>query len=184
MPRTGNAVVDAQLSARQSQAPGEAVNRLYPLAPQVNDHARRTLLYGLVPAGEAQRKATQTAVDYSVARAPGAPRDDFVAHLSPYLRREGLTRTLPDAGSTFDVTWLDAGVRLDAASEAPGGSGELLRAQFTAFVQQLALEFQIDSVRATPLRRLLDEVPLQRRRVPAPLAGVDPFERSDQRLRL
>jgi hypothetical protein len=181
LPRTGNAAVDAQLAARQASSPGEAVNRLYPLAPEINDHARRTLLYGLVPAGEAQRKAGSAAVDYASARAPGEARDNFIAHLSPYLRSAGVTRTLPDAGSWFDSSWVDGqgDLTLDAATDVGNGSNALQRAQFTAFIRQLALEFQIDSARAEPLRRLLDEVPLRRRRSPAPPPGFDPFERID-----
>jgi hypothetical protein len=181
LPHTGNALVDAQLASRQAARAGEAVNRLYPLAPEINDHARRTLLYGLVPAGEAQRKASAKAVDYDAARAPGEARDGFVAHLSPYLRSAGVTRTLPDAGGWFDASWVDGqgDVMLDAATDAGSGSNALQRAQFTAFVRQLALEFQIDSARAAPLRRLLDEVPLRRRRSPVPPPGHDPFERID-----
>jgi hypothetical protein len=177
-PRTGNPLLDAQLAARAATLPGEAVNRLYPLAPDINDHARRTLLYGLVPAGEAQRKATAMAVDYAAARAPGAARDEFIAHLSPYLRRFGVSRALPNPGAVFDGSWLQDTVVLDAAAE-DGGSNALLRAQFSAFIRQLALEFQIDSERAEPLRQLLDEVPLWRRRA-APLpAGIEPYERID-----
>jgi len=177
-PRTGNPLLDAQLAARAAAVPGEAVNRLYPLAPDINEHARRTLLYGLVPAGEAQRKATAMAVDYAAVRAPGAARDEFIAHLSPYLRRVGVSRALPNPGAVFDASWLQDAVVLDAASE-DGGSSELLRAQFSAFIRQLALEFQIDGERAAPLRRLLDEVPLWRRRSPPPPAGHEPYERID-----
>ena len=176
LPRTGNPVVDAQLAARAVAVPAEAVNRLYPLAPDINDHARRTLLYGLVPAGEAQRKATAMAVDYSPARSPGPPRDEFVAHLSPYLRRVGVSRALPEPGTLFDAGWLQDALRLDAASE-DSANASLQRAQFTAFVRQLALEFQIDSGRAAPLRALLDEVPLWRRRSPAPPPGQALHER-------
>lgn len=181
LPRTGNAVVDAQLAARQASSPGEAINRLYPLAPEVNDHAKRTLLYGLVPAGEAQRKAATTAVDYSTARAPGETRDNFVAHLSPYLRSAGITRTLPNPSTWFDNSWIDGegDVMLDAATDVGNASNALQRAQFTAFIRQLALEFQIDSARAAPLRLLLDEVPLRRRRSPVPPPGQDLFERID-----
>ncbi|WP_418320177.1 hypothetical protein [Piscinibacter sakaiensis] len=181
LPRTGNAVVDAQLAARQSSSPGEVINRLYPLAPDVNDHARRTLLYGLVPAGEAQRKAATTAVDYSGARAPGEARDNFVAHLSPYLRSAGITRTLPNPNSLFDSSWIDGDgdVMLDAATDVGNGGNDLQRAQFTAFIRQLALEFEIDSARAEPLRRLLDEVPLHRRRSPVPPPRQPLFERID-----
>ena len=176
MLRTGNPVIDAQLAARAAAVPGEVVNRLYPLAPDINDHARRTLLYGLVPAGEAQRKATAMAVDYTPARSPGPPRDEFIAHLSPYLRRFGVSRALPNPGTLFDASWLQESVVLDAASE-DGGNASLLRAQFSAFVRQLALEFQIDSERAAPLRALLDEVPLWRRRSPAPPPGAPLYER-------
>ena len=179
LPRTGNAQVDAQLAARLSQSPAEATNRLYPLSPEVNEHARRTLLYGLVPAGEAQRKATARAVDYTVARAPGEARQQFVEHLSPYLRRFGVARALPNPGGWFDASWLSGAIVLDAATEAPTGNTELQRAQFVAFIQQMALEFQIDGERAAPLRQLLDEVPLRRRRTPVPAAGMDPFERID-----
>jgi hypothetical protein len=174
LPRSGNPVVDAELAARLHAAPGEVVNRLYPLPPEVNDHARRTLLYGLVPAGEAQRKATAAAVDYAPARAPGAAREAFVAHLSPYLRRVGAARALPDPGTLFDASWLAEPLLLDAASE---GGGALQRAQFTAFIRQLALEFQIGSERAAPLRALLDEVPLWRRHAGTVPLGTSPFAR-------
>lgn len=174
LPKTGHALLDARLAQQHAAAAGEAVNKLYPLPPEVNAHAQRTLLYGLVPCGDAQRKADAVAVDYSPARAPGRARDDFIAHLSPYLRREA-ERTLPDAGGLFDASWLDAtqAAQPADAEAAPGAAG--LRAQFTAFVRQLALEFEIESARAAPLRALLDEVPLRRRRVPLPL-GQDPFE--------
>lgn len=177
-PRTGNPAVDAQLAARLATAPAEVVNPLYPLPPAVNEQAGRTLLYGLVPAGDLQRQAAPTAVDYSAARAPGAARDEFVAHLSPYLRRSSGTRTLPDAGGRFDASWLDQPLQLPADAPDADGSTELLRAQFVAFVRQMALEFEIGSAQAAPLRALLDEVPLHRRRASLP-PGVDPWVRVD-----
>jgi hypothetical protein len=177
-PRTGNATLDMRLAAAAAAAPGEQVNRLYPLAPDINDHAKRTLLYGLVPAGEAQRKAGSAAVDYAPVRSPGTVRNDFIAHLSPYLRRTSL-RELPSPGAVFDRTWLDAPLQVDAALPDAGGNLALQRAQFVAFIRQLALEFQIDSARAARLRTLLDQIPLQRRRTPPPPPGVDPFERID-----
>lgn len=177
-PRTGNATLDARLAAATAAAPGEAVNKLYPLAPEINAHAQRTLLYGLVPAGEAQRKSANAAVDYAPARAPGPVRNDFIDHLSPYLRRTSL-RELPSPGAVFDRTWLDAPLQVDAALPDAGGNVALQRAQFVAFIRQLALEFQIDSERAARLRSLLDQIPLQRRRAPPPPAGMDPFEPID-----
>ena len=90
-----------------------------------------------------------------------------------------MARTLPSAGNWFDASWLRGKAVLDAATEAPVGNLELQRAQFVAFIEQLTLEFQIESPRAAPLRSLLDEVPLRRRRAPVPPPGFDPFERID-----
>jgi len=158
--RTGNAVVDAALAARAPQAAAEATQPLYPLAPEVCDHAQRTLLFGLVPCSEAQRLQRGAAVDYSAVHAPGADRDDFIAHLSPYLRRTGSARALPAVGSNFDASWL---AEEDAmAADAPDpGTDALLRAQFTAFIRQLALEFGLGGeTDGEALVPLLDELRL------------------------
>lgn len=175
-PRSGNAALDALLAARAGTVPGEAVNKLYPLPPAVNDAAKRTLLWGLLPAGDAQRRSTEAAVDFGAARAPGTVRNDFIAHLSPYLRRTSSARELP--GGSFDASWLDAPLQLPADAPEVGSSVELQRAQFAAFVRQMALEFDIGGAQAATLRALLDEIPLQRLRVPPP-PGFDRFQRID-----
>jgi len=175
--RSGNATLDTLLAARAANRPAEAVHRLYPLPPALNDAARRTLLWGLVPTGDAPRPATAPAVDYAAARAPGTVRNDFIAHLSPYLRRAGSVRELPPG--RFDAAWLDAPLQLPADAPEVAGGSELQRAQFAAFVRQLALEFDIAAPRAAALRALLDEVPLLRLRVPAVPPGFDPYRRVD-----
>lgn len=175
--RSGNATLDALLAARAAGRPAEATHRLYPLPPSLNDAARRTLLWGLLPAGDAPRQPAAPAVDYAAARAPGPVRDDFIAHLSPYLRRTGSVRELPPG--RFDSSWLDAPLQLPADAPDVSGNAELQRAQFAACVRQLALEFDIGGPRGAALRALLDEVPLQRRRVPAAPPGVDPYQRID-----
>lgn len=167
LPRSGNARVDARLAALQGgQRAGEAANRLYRVDPQLEAHAGRSLLYGLVPTSEALRRPA-AAVDYAPLRAAGAARDEFAAHLSPYLRQRAGARSLPGAGASFDASWLDSRSALDAAADdAQAASAELRRAQFSAFVRQMALEFDIGSSEAAApaaaLRSLLDEMPLQR----------------------
>lgn len=159
--RTGNPVIDAALEAQGSAWPAEAGQRLYPLPPDVCTHARRTLLYGLVPASEAQRTRSASVVDYSAMRAPGPARDDFVAHLSPYLRPAAGARTLPAGGTSFDSTWLADEQALEA--DAPEPSSEALRrAQFTAFIRQLALEFDVGAGAGQSLEPLLDELQIVR----------------------
>lgn len=158
--RTGNAVVDAALAARAPQTAAEATQQLYALAPEVCDHAQRTLLFGLVPASEAQRMQRGAAVDYSAVHAPGPDRDDFIAHLSPYLRRTGSARDLPAAGSKFEASWLADEDALAADAPDPG-TDVLLRAQFTVFIRQLALEFGLGAeTDGEVLVPLLDELQL------------------------
>lgn len=160
--RTGNAVVDAALAARAPQAAAETTQQLYALAPEVCDHAQRTLLFGLVPCSEAQRLQRGAAVDYSAVHAPGADRDDFMAHLSPYLRRTAGARALPGAGGQFDASWLAEEDALAAEALDPNpGTDQLLRAQFTAFIRQLALEFGLGGeADGEALVPLLDELQL------------------------
>lgn len=157
-PRSGSAAVDARLAALRSVLPAEAVNPLHALLPEVNAHARRSLLWGVVPTGDARRVVQPAAVDYASARVPGADRDAFLAHLSPYLSRRTL-RALPGAGGSFDAGWLDGEALFDAdADDLPDGSADAdLRAQFTAFVRQLALEFDLNG-RGAALLPLFDEI--------------------------
>lgn len=171
-PRTGNAAVDADLAARLPLAPAEAENKLYPLPPEVCAQAGRTLMYGLLPTGEAQRTSRAQAVDYAAVRAPGAARDEFIAHLSPYLRRTAGVRRLPEAKGRFDASWLDADVDPQVDADEPDSTQlQRQRAQFTACVRQLALEFDLAGERAAPLRALLDEIPLCFIRSAAPGVG-------------
>lgn len=158
LPRTGNAAVDLALAARQVAQAAEAVQRLYPLPPDVAEHARRTLLYGLVPTSEARHTVRAAAVDYTAVHAPGADRDDYLAHLSPYLRRTGSARVLPDARGTFHEGWLQDEKVLDPDQDVSDPS--LLHAQFTAFVRQLALEFDVGGSRGEALLVLLNEIPI------------------------
>jgi hypothetical protein len=171
--RTGNALVDAELRARARPAPAEATHKLYPLPPEVAEHSGRTLLYGLLPTGDAQPRRAAQAVDYAAVRAPGGARDEFVAHLSPYLRRTSGVRLLPERQGRFDASWLDAEAEPLVDADEPDSTQVLRqRAQFTAFIRQLALEFDIAGERGAPLRSLLDELPLAHRRHGAPgLAG-------------
>jgi hypothetical protein len=168
LPRSGNATLDAMLAERARQRPAEAVHRLYPLPPALNDQARRTLLWGLVPASDSQRGPASPAVDYGAAYVEGAARTAFLEHLSPYLRRTASTRDLP--AGRFGSDWVDATLQLPADAPDVAGAADLQRAQFTAFVRQLALEFDIAGPAAAPLRSLLDEVPLEQRRPVLPAA--------------
>jgi hypothetical protein len=99
------------------------------------------------------------AVDYAPVRASGAARDDYIAHLSPYLRRTAGARSLPAARQSFHAGWLAEEDQLDAQQEEVAGDA-LLRAQFTAFVRQLALEFDLGGSAGEPMARLLDEIPV------------------------
>ena len=51
-PRTGNPGVDARLAALRAVQPAETINPLHALMPEVSVHARRSLLYGVVPTSE------------------------------------------------------------------------------------------------------------------------------------
>lgn len=174
--RTGSAVVDARLAALRGVLPAEAVNPLHALLPEVNAHARRSLLWGVVPTGDARRMVEPTAVDYRPARVPGPDRDAFVDHLSPWLSRTTL-RAVPGAGGTFDTSWLNGSDPLDAGvDDLPPEAGDaLLREQFVAFVRQLASEFDLNG-RGAALLPLFDEIAigwqrsdgLRKRRVTAP----------------
>lgn len=157
-PRTGSAVVDARLAALRGVLPAEAVNPLHALLPEVNAHARRSLLWGVVPTGDARRMVEPTAVDYRTARVAGPDRDAFVDHLSPWLSRPTL-RPMPGAGSRFDASWLNGSDPLDAGvDDLPPGAGDaLLREQFVAFVRQLASEFDLNG-RGAALLPLFDQI--------------------------
>jgi len=157
-PRTGSTVVDARLAALRGVLPAEAVNPLHALLPEVNAHARRSLLWGVVPTGDARRMVEPAAVDYRPARVPGADRDAFLGHLSPYLSRRTL-RPLPGARGVFDASWLAGTDPLDAdTDDLPDGAADALRReQFVAFIRQLAFEFDLNG-RGAALLPLFDEV--------------------------
>jgi len=178
LPRTGNAAIDAALAGRLLPASSETLQKLYPLTPDVCAHARRTLLFGLVPASEAQRTQRGAAVDYSDLHAAGPARDDFIDHLSPYLRRTGSARALPAPRGQFDASWLNDDDAFEANAPDPG-TDNLLRAQFTAFVRQLALEFELGSPRAAPLVQLLDELTVVEAAVPGVIVTRREFGAAD-----
>lgn len=158
-PRTGSAVVDARLAALRVMHPAEAVNPLHALMPEVNAHARRTLLWGIVPTGDVKRVALPAAVDYRSARVPGDDRDAFLAHLSPILSRRSI-RDLP--AGPFNTSWLNGADPVDA-SEPDRAGNSAMREQFAAFVRQLAFEFDLNG-RGAALLPLFDEILVGRRR--------------------
>jgi hypothetical protein len=150
VPRTGNPAVDARLAAIRTATPAEAENKLFVLPPDVCNTARRTLLFGVLPTSEAMRTTRASAVDYTSARSPGNDRNNFLAHLSPWLQRQSL-RLFPVSSSgaaSFDATWFDDEVPVDP-NLPDDANADLQRAQFVAFIRQLALEFDITGSNTT-----------------------------------